>query len=132
MAEANSAAVSTYQLTNQDTLNVVTPSVANGQAASCWISLTGTGHAFISDTGSGTISSYQVAADGNLTLINAVAATVAGGAPIDSAFASGGGCMYVEDSMLGRILIYRVNGATLSLLTTVTGLPTSIQGIVAQ
>ena len=58
--EANSASVSSYRLTSQNTLSVISAAVMNGQAATCWISVTGDGKfAFVSNTGSGTLSTCQ-------------------------------------------------------------------------
>jgi 6-phosphogluconolactonase len=132
VANANSASASSYRLTPAGELEAVTPSLPNGQMASCWISLARDGHkAFISNTGSGTLSAYQVEPDGSLQLSAAVAAAVANSAPIDSAFSDDGRFLYVDDSALGRILIFVVNGSTLTLQGTVDGLPTTLQGIAA-
>jgi 6-phosphogluconolactonase (cycloisomerase 2 family) len=58
VANATSASVSSYALTASDALEPITPSLADGQMASCWISLSGDRrHAFISNTGNGTLSS---------------------------------------------------------------------------
>jgi 6-phosphogluconolactonase len=132
-AEANSASVSSYSLTADNTLRVISAAVPNGQSASCWIALTTDGKfAFISDTGSGTLSSYSISGNGTLTLVDDVAATTAGGAPIDSALSNDGAFMYVEDSALGRLLSFRVHGASLVPLATIPGFPTTIQGIAVQ
>lgn len=133
VTEAAAGAVSSYQLTNQNHLTVIDGSVPNGQMASCWISMTRRGHAFISNTASSTLSSYHVAADGQLTLVKAVAAnTGSGSAPIDSALSQDGDFLYVLDSALGKVLIFRVNGNSLRSAGSVTGLPTTLQGIAAQ
>jgi 6-phosphogluconolactonase len=129
--ESTGGSVSSYRLTSQNSLNVISASVPNGQDP-CWISLTRDGHAFISNPARGTLSSYQVAADGHLTLVNAVAAAPAGSAPIDSALSSDSKLLYVVDSALGRVLIFRVNGDNLASVGSVTGLPTTVQGIAAQ
>lgn len=55
-----------------------------------------------------------------------------GSAPIDSALSRNSKFLYVVDSTLGRVLSYRVDGADLVRIGTVMGLPTSVQGIVAQ
>lgn len=133
VAEVTADAVSSYQLTNQNSLNVISASVPNGQMASCWISVTRNGHVFISNPGSGTLSSYQAAADGTLNLVKAVAAsTGTGSAPIDSALSNDGRFLYVQDSALGSVLIFRVNGNNLASVGSVTDFPTTLQGIVAQ
>ena len=131
--EAASASASSYSLLLNDTLSVISPAVANGQKASCWISVTGDGKfAFVSDTGSGTFSSYQVSGNGALNLANAIAASTDGAAPIDSALSGDSAFFYVVDSSHGNVLIYRVHGASLHALGSVTGLPASTQGIAAQ
>jgi 6-phosphogluconolactonase len=131
-AEADTNSVSSYSL-SQGTLTVISPAVANGQAATCWISVTGDGKfGFTSNTGAGNLSSYQISGNGTLNLEEAIAATADGGNPIDSAFSSDSAFLYVEDTSMGRVLIYRVNGASLSLIGTVTGFPTTVQGIAAQ
>jgi 6-phosphogluconolactonase (cycloisomerase 2 family) len=130
---ANSAALASYTLGSDDTLSVTTPALRNGQMASCWLSLTRDGKlAFVSNTASGTLSSYNVSATGALTLSSAVAAHVSGSAPIDSALSDSGAFLYVDDSARGRILAFAVQGTSLTLLATVSGLPTTIQGIAAE
>lgn len=132
-AEAASGSVSTYDLTAEDTLNVVSGAVADTQAATCWISLTGNGKfVFVSNTGSGTLSAYQIAANGTLNLESPVVASLGDGAPIDSALSSDSSFFYVVDSRLGRVVSFRVQGASLIPIGNVTGLPTTLQGIAAQ
>ncbi|MCU1300493.1 MAG: putative 3-carboxymuconate cyclase [Candidatus Sulfotelmatobacter sp.] len=132
VAEATTAAISTYQLTSDDTLNVVSASVPNGQMATCWLSITLSGETFTSNTASGNLSSYQVSADGNATLSNAIAANIAPGAPVDSALTSEEDFLYVEDSARGIVFVFRVKDHGLARIGSVTGLPTTLQGIAAQ
>jgi 6-phosphogluconolactonase len=132
-AEATSNSVSSYFLTSSNMLRVMSAAVPNGQEATCWISVTADGKfAFVSNTASGNLSSYAISGNGTVNLEQAIAATADGGNPIDSAFSSDSAFLYVDDSGLGRVLIYRVNGASLTLIGTVSGLPTTIQGIAAQ
>ncbi len=132
VTEAATASVSTYRLTNDDMLETISASVQNGQMATCWIAMTRTGHTFVSNTPSGTLSSYQAAASGILNLLHPVAASESGSAPIDMALSRDNRSLYVEDSANGRVLIYRIRGTTLQHAGTVNGLPTSLQGIVAR
>ena len=132
-SEANSGSVSSYSLNPDNTLTVISAAVLDTQQASCWISLSSDGKfGFVSNTGSGTLSTYQVTGNGTLNLAKPVTASINGGAPIDSALTSGSSFLYVVDSALGRIVSFRVQGASLIPLSTVTGLPTTIQGIAAQ
>ena len=132
VTEADAGALSTFQLTSDDTLVAITSSLSDGQNASCWLSMTLNGHSFVSNTGSGTVSSFQVGADGTATLEAAIAAGIAPGAPIDSALASTGSFFYVDDSARGRIFIFAVHGNSLAAIGSVNGLPTTLQGITAQ
>jgi len=132
VSEAANGALSTYQLTNQNTLKIISASVPDGQTASCWLSITRNGHTFVSNTGSGNLSSYQIAADGSATLAEAIAASIAPGAPIDSALTSDGKFLYIEDSARGKVFSFRVQGNSLKGIGSVSGLPTTLQGIAAQ
>jgi DNA-binding beta-propeller fold protein YncE len=132
VAEATTAAISTYQLTSDDTLNVISASVPNGQMATCWLSITLNGETFTSNTASGSLSSYQVSADGNAALSKPIAASIAPGAPIDSALTSDENLLYVEDSARGIVFVFRVKDHGLASIGSVTGLPTTLQGIAAQ
>lgn len=132
-AEATSNSLSSYFLDSNNTLSVISAAVPNGQMATCWIAVTKGGKfSFVSNTASGDLSAYAVSGNGTVNLDQSVAAAADGGNPIDSAFSADGSFLYVVDSSMGRILIYGVNGASLSLLSTVTGLPTTVQGIAAE
>src|SRR5262249_32547032 len=104
----------------------------NTQKASCWISLNRSAtYAYVSNTASGTISSYQIGSNGDLTLAKAIAAN-SGGAPIDSSLSRDSKFIYVVDSAQGRIVILPVDAGNLAVIGRVSSLPTSIQGIAAQ
>ena len=123
--------VSSYQLTGADMLNVISGAVSDTQKATCWIAVPRDGKfALVSNTGSGTLSSYSIDANGILTLLNAVAANP-GGAPIDSALSRDGKFLFVDESAQGKVLIFRVNGGSLTPLGSVS-LQEGIQGIAAE
>jgi DNA-binding beta-propeller fold protein YncE len=65
-------------------------------------------------------------------LSKAVTASIAPGAPIDSALTSDNSFLYVDDSARGRVFFFVVQGNKLSGIGSVTGLPTTLQGIAAQ
>lgn len=132
--EAASGSASTYTLNADGTLSVISGPVANGQLATCWVSLTGNGmFAFVSNTASGTLSTYHISpGDGTLDLANATTATLDGGGPIDSAISSDDAFLYVVDTVQGQIAPFRITGAALHALPPVTGLPLTVQGIAAQ
>lgn len=126
------ATVSSYRLTGDSSLQLVSPAVPDKQSAACWVAITGD-TAWIVNTGTATISAYQIGATGELTLLNPVAAfTGDATSPIDLAASSDGNFLYVLKSATGEIAAFKIDGSTLTPLFTQGGLPLSIQGIVAQ
>jgi 6-phosphogluconolactonase len=115
-------------------LTLISPSVPSTQTASCWVDLANQGQtAFVVNTVSGTISSYNVGSGGSITLAKAVAGNPgATSTPIDLSITPDGKFLYVIKSALGAIGIFRVSGTSLTPINTVGGLPLSIQGIVAR
>jgi 6-phosphogluconolactonase len=134
VTEADSGSVSTYQLHDDNTLSIISAAVPNGQLATCWVSLThDRSFAYVSNTMSGTISSYHLNSSGQLGLVKAVAADLgAGGAPTDSALSRNSLFLYVLDGPQGKIAIFLAFAGHLLPIGHVDGLPTSIQGIVAR
>ena len=134
---ANQSAVSSYDAGEDGILSVVSGSVANSQTAACWIAITKNGKfAFVSNTGSGTISSYHVnAEDGSLTLLNATAAdTGLGSAPIDMDLSVNGRLLFVLLGGTQSVASFRVwkNGNLTPIDTASSGLPLGAQGIAAK
>jgi 6-phosphogluconolactonase len=132
----NGSAASSYRAGDDGVLTVISGSVANSQTASCWVVTTNNGHsAFVSNTGSGTISSYQIGAgDGTLTLLNAMAGdTGANSAPIDMALNVSSHFLYVLAGGLQSVVSFRVeHDGSLTLIDTDGGLPLGSQGIAAK
>jgi len=133
---ANQAAASSYEAQEDGTLNVISGSVPNSQTASCWVQITNNGKfAFISNTGSGTISSYRVnPSDGSLTLVNGTAAdTGMGSAPIDMALSNNSRILFVLLGGSQSVASFRVwKNGDLTPIDTAAGLPVGAQGIAAK
>ncbi|HEX4667455.1 MAG TPA: beta-propeller fold lactonase family protein [Chthoniobacterales bacterium] len=126
------ATTSSYLLTGTGKLQPVSATVPDNGTAACWVAVTGD-VAWVVNTGTATISSYQIGAGGNLTLLNpAAASTGAGSTPIDAAASSDGAYLYDLLSATGEIAVFAINGGNLTPLSTVSGLPLSIQGIVVR
>jgi 6-phosphogluconolactonase len=113
--------------------DVVTGSLHNGQTASCWV-VRARNFLFVSNTGSGTISSYRFDEDGSLTLLREVAAnTGAGSAPIDMAVSRHGIFLYVLESGSHTVSMYVIAGhGRLIKLAEFGNLPMGAQGIAAR
>lgn len=132
----NQGAASSYSAADDGTLSVISGSVANSQTASCWVVITKNGKfAFVSNTGSGTISSYRVnAEDGSLTLLNATAAdTGMNSAPIDMTLSVNSRILFVLLGGNQSVASFRIeNNGDLTAVDTAGGLPLGAQGIAAK
>jgi len=122
---------SSYRLTLDNLAPPVSPRVSNTGTAACWVVITGD-IAWVVNTGSATISSYQIGNNASINLLDPAAASIPGTVPIDAAASGDERFLYQVLSSTGQISIFSIEGSTLTPLTTVGGLPVSIQGIVAQ
>lgn len=132
---ANASAASSYSAPDSGMLSVVSGSVANSQTASCWVVIPNNGKtAFISNTGSGTISSYRIGNDDTLTLANSVAGTTGmGSAPIDMTMSNNSRYLFVLAGGSQSVVAFKVNkDGTLTMIDTDGGLPLGSQGIAAK
>jgi len=133
----NQSAASSYSAPDNGILSVISGSVPNSQTANCWVVITNDGKfAFVSNTGSGTISSYRIGADnGSLTLLNPVAATTGmGSAPIDMTLSVNSRFLFVLLGGTQSVASFRIGGGNESLtpVDTAGGLPFGAQGIAAK
>ena len=132
----NASAASSYDATEDGTLSVISGSVPNSQTASCWVVIPNNGKtAFVSNTGSDTISSYRInPSDGSLTLLNATAAdTGMGSAPIDMDLSVNGRILFVLLGGTQSVASFRVwKNGNLTPIDTAVGLPLGAQGIAAK
>jgi 6-phosphogluconolactonase len=134
VSEAANSAASAYALRGEVRLESISASVLDGQSAACWLVTSSDGrHAFAANAGSGTLSSYQIGGDGQLTLESGVAATIgAGSHPIDMAFGGDGEFLFALANQAGTITAFRVEGGNLTRLGSVDSLPASATGVVAR
>ena len=133
---AAGTSVSSYRFSERDPARpvVVSASVPDTQAAACWIAITPDGrHAFAANTGSSTVSSFRVAGNGEIGLIQAVAgSTGAGSAPADAAISTDGRHLYVRNGRTFTISSFDIgDGGALTALPLATGLPPAAVGIAA-
>jgi 6-phosphogluconolactonase (cycloisomerase 2 family) len=131
----NASAASSYSAPDSGVLSVISGSVANSQTASCWVVIPNNGKfAFVSNTASGTISSYRIGEDGTLTLLESVAAdTGMTSSPIDMELSNNSRFLYVHAGGTQAVVAYKVKpNGTLTLIDTYGGLPLGAQGIAAK
>ena len=88
------------------------------QMAPCWVEITQDGQfLFTVNTASGTISGYQIAASGALSLLPG--STAAGGpsaGAVDARLSPDGGFLYVDQAKAGAVAAFAVNGGRLTQL----------------
>ena len=89
---------------------------ADHQMAPCWVEITHDGQfLFTVNTASGTISTFQIAANGALTLLpgsTAVGGSTAGA--VDARLSPDGGFLYVDQSKAGKVAAFEVSGGSLT------------------
>lgn len=126
--EAGTSSLTTYAVQPDGTLTDP-KSLSDGQAALCWITRVGRFY-YVSNTGSGDVSGYTIASDGQPSLIGptGIVATTEPG-PIDSTSPSGTGFLYVETGS-GTVDGFRVgDDGSLMQVGVSGGLPPGIEGI---
>jgi 6-phosphogluconolactonase len=131
---ANASAVSSYGFEDWAPAKPmpISASVGTTQTAACWVVVTPNGrHAYVTNTGSGTISSYSVQKSGKLALAQAVAAT-SGAGPIDAAISADGRGLFVLNAGGNSIASFAVaRDGSLSATGSVGGLPAGSNGLAA-
>lgn len=105
----DASAMSSYEV-DEDTFEVVSPSVGTTQTAACWVVISKNGkYAYTTNTGSGSISSYRINKNGAITLLDAQAGlTGDGSSPIDMALSNNGRYLYALGAGSQTISIFQV------------------------
>lgn len=131
VSDATQSALTSYKVLDGGEINLITPALANGGKAACWVSVPRNGRfAFSANSGSKTISSYTVSDDGNLALLNAVAAAT--NVPLDMTFTADSRFLYVRNAD-GTISGFKLQAdGSLTAVGTVGGLPAGSQGTAAR
>jgi 6-phosphogluconolactonase len=98
---------------------------ADAQTAPCWVEITHDGRfLFTVNTGSGDISRYWIAANGALTLLGSTPVGATGGVgAVDARLSPDGRTLYVDESRIGAVGAFSVNGGD---LTELPSSPTSL------
>ena len=113
--------ISSYADSSNGTLTPASGSpFADQQTAPCWVEITHDGQfLFTVNTGSGEISRYQIASDGTLTLLGSTPVGKTGGVgAVDARLSPDGRYLYVNESRIGAVGAFAVNGGNLTELGT--------------
>lgn len=113
----DASSLSSYRLDATGALTLISGSVPTTESAACWVEATENGrYAYVTNTGSGTISGYRIGSDGSLTLLDDDGVTAeTGGGPLDMEMV-GSEFLYVHVGGTNEILSYRVEPGTGALL----------------
>lgn len=124
---ANAASsVTVYRVNRNNTLTVISPAIANGQIATCWI-VGIDGFFYTGNTGSGTISTYSVDDHGALALVTA--ATASGAGTTDLAPTPDGSFLYAQNGGEATISTFAVHAdGSIAKIGTTNG-PAPVDGV---
>jgi 6-phosphogluconolactonase len=128
------SAVSSYLVSRDGNLRLVSPSVANGQTAACWIVATpNRRYAYTTNTASGNISGYRVTVGGGLSRFDDGGVTADLGArsgPIDMVVSPDGDYLYALAGGGQSISVMRIErSGALTVLQGLGGLPAGLNGL---
>lgn len=125
-ALATSSGASSYDVSSRGVLHENGVPVATGQTAACWLAAVGH-HAYTDNAGSGSISTFAVAPNGELSVTGTTVVSPTSH-PLDMAGASGK-YLYVLANGLNKVIGYRV--ASDGSLTQVTefSVPVGVAGL---
>ena len=126
------SSVSSYQVYDDGTLNVISGSVATHQTAACWVALSRDERfAFTANTPNDSISSFWVGRNGSLQLLKSQAGLPGNGShPADLGVSRDNRYLYTLNGN-GSISGFKLGAwdGSLQPLATATGLPTTINGM---
>ena len=128
------ASLSTYRITDDDTLEPISRAVPVNKTGTCWVRFSPNGRfAFTGDTGSGTVSTFSVSRTGEITLIHEADTGGLISVPIDLDVTPDGQFLYVLASFQGAVRGFHIeHDGSLTPIGGAAGMPFTIQGIVAR
>ena len=133
--KVGAAAASSYRLNGAPGLTPVSASVQNTRSEVCWAAVSKDGrHAFVTNFGDNTVSSYRIAPDGSLELLDAVAASTRLGEKglRDEVLSADGRFLYALDADAQTIHGWSITAeGGLIPAGTADGLPATVAGLAA-
>lgn len=130
----DASSVSSYEITANGLLEVISPAVGTTETAACWVVVTNNGRfAYVTNAGSGSLTGYHISRDGSIALRDVdgiTAETGAGSAPLDMAFSKDNHYIYTLNSGTHNLGAFRVqaNGGLVAIPGP-DGLPIGANGL---
>jgi 6-phosphogluconolactonase (cycloisomerase 2 family) len=131
----NAGTVSSYKIKENGDLQALTSSLATTETATCWVVVSNDGRfAYVSNTGSQSISALGVGFFGDLSLLTPggrSGVTPANTSVIDLGLSNDGLNLYALDNRVGTITVFGVNlvSGGIPRFQVVTGLPVGSNGL---
>lgn len=134
VSEAATGTSSSYSVSEEGDLSVLSGAVPTLQQAPCWLITSHDGRfVYTANAASGSISGFSVESDGTLALLNAdgrTAVTGAGSHPVDMAQSHDGRFLYALANGNGTLHSFKVgSNGSLEPIMVVSGIPTSAGGL---
>lgn len=131
---AGESAASSYNVSSNGSLHVISGAVNNGQAAACWIAVTRDNrYVYVTNTASNNISAYLLDHDGSLRVIGDGITATTGPGPVDIDLSRDSRFLYVLNGGAGTVQGYRVrHDGSLEDIGTFASLPLSSTGLAAR
>ena len=129
VSEAGTGTLSSYKLSDNGNLKLISGSVPDFGLAPCWVAIGNNGLVFASNAHGGTLSDYKIMNNGKLALISSVDAAVNIPA-LDLAFSEGSHYLY---SLNGNSItgFWVHHDGSLTQVTSISGLASSATGLMA-
>lgn len=127
--------VSSYQVQADGSVEPITSALPTTQTAACWLVITGNGrYAYVTNTGSDSVTGLALARNGEVSLLDADGFTApTDDTPIDAALSRNSRFLYVLNGGDGTLSSYRVrSNGSLRPLAGIGGLPAGANGLAAQ
>jgi 6-phosphogluconolactonase len=131
---ANASSISSYRLPGSGLLQTITAAAKTNQSAACWVVVSKNGeYAYVSNTGSGSLSGFKIGPTGTLKALNAdgrTADTGAGSGPLDMIFSRNGRFLSSLNTRNGTITTFELlDGGGLKAVATLGSLPATATGL---
>jgi 6-phosphogluconolactonase len=131
----NASSLSSYRIPGNGRFQVITAAAKTNQSAACWVVVSKNGeYAYVSNTGSDSLTGFKILENGGLKPLNADGKTaVTGAGPIDMIFSRNGRFLSSLNAKSGTISTFRMlDGGGLTATSTLEKLPTTATGLVAR